>query len=539
MPFHTQLSEFGFLDRFFADSTLKKAGSASEDAALSLARLMAASRAGNLCQTEAELGIGVSSFPSQILEEGQSLYPKAPVVRWKNRYYLQKNWVYETHIIQHVLRLRGKIPSWLDLKRFEENLGSASGKLLPSQARAVRSSAEQGISFISGGPGTGKTYTAAHLVKLLFASMKKEAFHVCVAAPTGKAASHLRSTLEAHGCSDPDLHIEASTLHKLLKLRPGSNRLFSGDKIDADLIIADEASMIDVSLMAHLFEAAGDETLLVLIGDPNQLPPVDAGSVFPELSERFGIKLDRCMRTEDLGLQSLAEAVLRGDAEALFQIQPISNDPVSSEILYREIDPIVSAGEPDPQKCLEDYGRFRVLNAVRQGPQGTDSLNAELFEKLKKTGKWWAAPILATVNDSFTEIYNGMSGLLIGRGGKTDAAYFPDTGGALRKYPIPPPYELAFCLSIHKSQGSEFDEVLALFPEGSEHFGREALYTAITRAKKRLQIQGDQEILRRMTCTTSRIVSGIADRLAIQYEETRPELPAAQERDLGQISQFF
>ena len=168
---------------------------------------------------------------------------------------------------------------------------------------------------------------------------------------------------------------------------------------------------------------------------------------------------------------------------------------------------------PDPRFLSQKYSRFCILNAIRQGPNGADALNAQIFQILQKKDKWWAAPILATVNDSFCEIYNGMSGILIGQNKRIEAAYFSDPAtGEMRRFATPPPYELAFCLSIHKAQGSEFDEILALFPQGSEHFGREALYTAITRAKKNIEIRGEPETLQGMLLSTSRMMSNFSAR---------------------------
>lgn len=505
------------LDRFFADAILKRAGLHSEESALALGRLMHRSRAGNLCVKKEDLGKAIESLPSTIVTEGNALFPKAPIVRYKDCYYLQKNWVCETYILQHALRLRrNPAPSYFDRNAFEENLSKFAEKLLPGQIAAIRAVLGQSLSLICGGPGTGKTYTAAHLVKLLSSSLnrqEKKDFRVCVAAPTGKAASHLHAALQGQGCFDPALHIETFTLHRLLKLQPGSNRLFAGGRIDADLIIVDEASMIDTLLLAHLLEAVGEETLLVLIGDPDQLPPIEAGSLFAEMGALFGIALAQCMRTEDSHLQALAQAVKQGDFGTFSQLWTPHSEPVSADLLYSRIDPVFLATLPDPRFCLEKYSRFCILNAIRQGSDGADALNTQIFQILQKKDKWWAAPILATVNDSFCEIYNGMSGILIGQNMRVEAAYFPDLAtGEMRRFATPPPYELAFCLSIHKAQGSEFDEILALFPQGSEHFGREALYTAITRAKNNIEIRGEPETLQGMLLSTSRMMSSFSAR---------------------------
>ncbi|HSX37718.1 MAG TPA: AAA family ATPase [Chlamydiales bacterium] len=513
------MDEIGFLDRFLADALLKKAGVASIDAAVALPRLFQEARRGHLCMKKDQLGQEILSLPSSILGEGSSLFPKTPIVVDEDRYYLQKNWVYETYILQHIMRLvKGSSPFFFDKEAFEKHISLVSGKLTDGQMRAMRQVLKQPMTVICGGPGTGKTYTAAYLVNLLFRSLKKrekEHLHVHVAAPTGKAASHLQCALQMQGCIDEKLHIEASTLHKLLKLQPGASRLFMRKgKIDADLIIVDEASMIDVSLFAHLLEAIGDDTLLILIGDPHQLPPVDACSLFAEISQLFGVFLDRCMRTEDIFLQKFAQAVKQGDQEDVFKLMPAWNESISVDTFYEKIDPIFYHGFPDPKACFQTYGKFRILNPIRKGPNGTNALNARIFQDLQKNGKWWSAPIIAIANDAFSEIYNGMSGILIGQKNHIEAAYFPDARSAeMRRFSAPPPYELSFCMSIHKAQGSEFEEVLALFPEGSENFGREALYTAVTRAKKRVEIRGQKEVLEKMIAATSNRMSGLSRRI--------------------------
>jgi len=445
--------------------------------------LLEGAKEGHLCSLIAE----DTTLPSTLCSLGDDSdpYPKTPLVKQGNRLYLQKNWALETLVLKKISELIDRVPSDLSLSLFKENISKMTS-LQEAQVKALYIGFERSLAVFTGGPGTGKTYTAGCFIRLL---CQNRPYKVAIAAPTGKAAAHLESALRVQGSMPDGLKCESTTLHRLLKLQPGMQRLNSDWKIDADLVVVDEASMLDPSLLLHLLNAIGPHTRLLLLGDPHQLPPVEGGSLFPEIAELFGQKLERSIRMGEGSLFELSKAILEG------KLDQISHESIDWEKLIDKVCEIlpnpIYASEPDPRSCLEEQKQFRILCVLRQGPFGVDSLNQRLLTHFKGKSGWFAIPILVVQNDPKRQLYNGTTGVLI-----RDKAYFL-FGDKLRMIPEGslPRYEAAFFLSVHKSQGSEFDEVLAIFPQGSERFGKEALYTAVTRAKKKVTVWIDSSTL--------------------------------------------
>lgn len=502
------------LDWFFAKNLLGK--EAMDEQIDFLASIVKRAREGHLCIEKTE----APALPPGLIEEGVALIPKAPIVRFENSYYLQKNWVLESWILREIQRLQNRK---IEDAVFDEN--QLLNELNLEQKEAVRHLFANPFSILCGGPGTGKTFTAGVFLRLFTSSLSKQV-RIALAAPTGKAALHLQSSLLKGGLP-PNAVCVASTLHRLLDLRAGQIDLFSGSRVDFDIVVVDEASMMDVSLFAHLLARIGQNTRLILMGDPNQLPPIEETALFSECADLFGVILKKCMRTEDLRLQTCAKAILQGDEEAFFANVSVSEEFDERMIcsLFERIDPIISEKPIDPMAAFEKMKKFRVLNAMRQGPFGLEAMNQKILALLDarcKEGSWWASPIMAVSNS--LELSNGSMGVLIGqkKGGLrlSDAtAYFEETGE--KCFPNPPPYEVSFVTSVHKSQGSEFDEVVALLPKGSENFGKEILYTAATRARKSWEVVGEKETVAKLLKQRSRPLSGFTKRFLLQMAISR------------------
>lgn len=560
-----------WIDVHFAASLLRHTQNKSEEAAVFLAVQIAISRLGHLALTVDSLKItpdleclaleksdremleclvrkGMRDLPMELLEtmrmeENYEGIPSKPMcmVADKDRhfFYLQRNWVFETRFIYHLERLRRSV--------LEETRHASRSKkeLNDLQKEAVVKALTHSVSIISGGPGTGKTYTAAHIVETYLASLEpgeRAHSHIVLAAPTGKAAAHLEAgiykQLENHQ------NIKSGTLHSLLGIRCSMDFSKEEGYLPADLLIVDECSMIDVRLFSYLLSALKEGTRLVLMGDADQLPSIEAGSVFADLiqagSEGYELPcthLQKCMRSDQREILELSQAINEKRVEDV--IEKISDglslesgfEKGDSEEVYKTIwmqiknhFPPPSREEPDSGTLLREFDRFRILSCVRGGPLGVDALNKRIAQSYSTEackGMWTSSPILIIRNDYSSGLYNGDVGALVrylGRGGlreKEEYAIFWDKQGGVRKFPVGalPAYENAYCLSVHKSQGSEYETILLLVPPGSEVFGKEVLYTAVTRARKHLRIHGNEDSIRKAVGTTCRKHSGIVKRL--------------------------
>ena len=505
------------VDWLFADSLLKQVERVASGARETIATVMAEARSGHLCVQVEDL----SALPEEIVAQvdNESGFPTKPLCQFGDLLYLQKNWIFESRVLKHIERLKGAASlkgnnlEWSDLN--------------VEQREAASQALGKGVSLITGGPGTGKTYTAARIIAAL---QQGGECHIAVAAPTGKAASALEVALLS--IMPLPVAMTVGTVHTLLGLRPNSE--FSERSLPYDLLIVDECSMIDAPLFASLLASVDVQTRLVLMGDPDQLPPVETGSLFADIIalDLFPCtRLVRCMRSERASILQLAKAIRDGKSSDAINHIDTCGLKLDLGFATKRIDTIYekvwnevrgrysvhTKEKPSAGQLMHDLTRFRILSCLRSGPLGVDALNQMIVQRFyieAQEGEYVAIPILLTRRDAELNLFNGQMGILLKqkRNGvlESEEVVFP---GRVLSASLVQHLEVAFCLSVHKAQGSEYDDVLLLVPSGSENFGREVLYTAVTRAKHQLFIDGDVAIINQAIETSSLKRSGLRQRM--------------------------
>lgn len=482
---------------------------------------------------EEELVKAFHQLPSFLYEEltKKDKIPTSPICLFKNRLYLQKNWLLEKEFLRQIKRLQKNSPI-LILNPIEASLTCNNLQSLALE-RALSSS----ISVISGGPGTGKTFTAIEIIQSFFKALpEEERVHVRVrlAAPTGKAAALLEKNMMSKLGSLQG--VTCGTLHSFLKV--GFHEDTFHRSFFADLLLIDEASMLDAKLFIRLLSSLQEGGRVVLMGDKDQLPPVESGGFFADLidlAEDLFVPvtlLEKSVRVEKVGLQDLADAVLNQDIEKIkrqegVKIFPSLRNSSVKEMIAKESKTYFSFAykeDFDPLALLQKMERFRILSPIKKGPLGVETLNQMILESFIYnclSEDKLICPILITENDSARGLMNGDTGVLVAKVSSLkkglflseDRAYFFSKEGRdqVRELAasVLPSFTFAYCLSVHKSQGSEYESVLVILPPGSEKFGREILYTAITRAKKNVVLITEEAVLRALLEKSSRKISGL------------------------------
>jgi exodeoxyribonuclease V alpha subunit len=421
---------------------------------------------------------------------------------------------------------------------------------------------------ITGGPGTGKTYSVGH--KLVEMLGKKPDLKIALAAPTGKAAVRMEEAIRQfvggnEGIKDEQIKeklksLKAETLHRLLGYKPNSVffRHDAQNPLPVDLVVVDEASMIDAALMAKLLDAIGDKTQLFLIGDKDQLASVEAGSVFGDICRSVldgNEKVEEVekveknfsnggmieMRIKNFRAQNAPKLIefsrklIDGETSVISEYE--SNQEVeidknfnkekftSMAMLYEDY-----IHEPDIAQALKKLNKVRFLCVTREYDHSVTETNKEIEKLLRQEikdpalfspnmGFYHNQPVIITKNDYNLGLSNGDVGIIRKDEKGNMKAFFEDSRSDKGYKSLPAgylnDYETVFAMTIHKSQGSEFDNVVVLLPEKQARklLTRELLYTAVTRAKRKVLVQSTQEAL--LHCVDSHVsrASGLTERL--------------------------
>jgi len=501
-----------------------------------------------------------------------------PLVYENQRLYLRRYWNFEQQLSSAIgARLSQSNLSLTKATQERFDRLFASSEMLDWQKIAAKNALLNRFSVIAGGPGTGKTYTVTRMLACLLAQYQESDRqpNIKLVAPTGKAAQRLTESIasakQALKASIGESWVEdipeaASTIHRLLGVIPNNVNFKHNERqpLDIDWLLVDEASMVDLPLMCRLFRALPEKSNVILLGDAEQLPSVAAGSVLADLTPRphpgyspervqeLGLSesysgvtdanyltyLEKSHRFDGKGgIGILAKQVISGEVESSWtflnqhneQLALISETDRDRQVIHwvkKYYLPVTQAINVASAWAL--FSEFRLLCATRVGPQGTLALNNQVCQILgQSTVPFRGQPIMVTENDYRTGLFNGDVGL-VWEDEETGLllVWFPDGSGGFRAIPFArlPTHDTVFAMTIHKTQGSEFSQVVMLLPDAaSKLLSRELIYTGLTRAKKHFSYCGAPWSWKQ--AVTSPVVrhSGLRERVQIQSARMQPK----------------
>lgn len=523
----------------------------------------------------AEEGVEVTDLPwpeptdwlarcrsSRALADGAEAPDGRPLRLVGGNLYLERYWRQEESVRRQLIDRRAAPPPAVDAARLTRALdrlftgeGLAAGEE-DLQRRAAEVCARQWITVLAGGPGTGKTTTVAKVLAML-ADQPGHRPRIALAAPTGKAAARLSEALtQARARLDPAdadrvADLSAVTLHRLLGWQPRNRGRFrhnADNRLPYDVVVVDEMSMVSLTLMARLLEAVRPDARLVLVGDPDQLSSVEAGAVLADITSALGAvgeperSVVRLQRTWRYGgaIEDLAHAVREADEDAAVEVLRRGAEDVVfietdlSESRPRGIEPLVdavaeagtalrsAAAAGDLVGALTALDEHRLLCAHRHGPYGVARWSVEAERWLAEAvpgygeeGEWYLGrPLLVTVNDYDLNLFNGDTGVVVAAGGGVRAVFGRGSAPTLISPVRLDSVQTTHAMTVHRAQGSQFAVVsFVLPPPESPLLTRELLYTAVTRASRRVQVFGDEEAVRRAVRRPANRASGLRGRL--------------------------
>ncbi len=514
------------------------------------------------------------------------------------RLYFYRYWEYERKLTENILaRVRRPMetPDETVLKRgLQRYFASASTEGMDWQKVAAVMALFQSFCVISGGPGTGKTSTIIKILALLLEQPGKQDLRVVLAAPTGKAAFRLEQVLQEQKGALPcpqevkaRIPEKALTIHRLLGVRPFSSELpyHAENPLALDVLILDEASLIDIPLMSKLFQAIPPHAKVIILGDKDQLVSVEAGALLRDLCQKEGFGKDICYLYqritgeslmqfvqpnplkplhdhivvlkknyrfgEDTPIYKIGEAVKTGDGREMINILQSSSDSrlrfyplISIAKFLEQLEEIfdryalsylnaVSEFQKKPadslllEKIFLQFKRFQILCVLREGPWGVKRINQFLENKFLERsarkpfsdrGLYPGRPIIMTRNHYSLKLSNGDFGVLLPvnvEGTETLRVFFKEKGSVFKNFSLfqISDYETAYATTVHKAQGSEFEEVvIILSPQDSPVFSRELLYTALTRARRAVSLFATESVLKGFGEDKMNRRSGLTDR---------------------------
>lgn len=483
-----------------------------------------------------------------------------PVVYEQGRFYLRRYWQFEDELATAIKNFSHQISidqtkAKAVLSQLFSNQDSAERPAeIDWQKVSVANAMGKQFSIVTGGPGTGKTTTVTKLLVALCEILERP-LTIKMVAPTGKAAQRLTESISAAKgalqrqyefsnhvwTSVPD---EAMTIHRLLGVIPRSYQFRHNETnpLNLDIVLVDEASMVDLPLMARLFRALPAHARVILLGDSNQLPSVAAGSVLadiaPDPHPGYGqpnadglkaltgywlpvsahtpvdhlTKLTKSYRFKDTGgIGQLASQIIKGDAKGSWALLSSQNEELTlaqpndfkdwltqlTDMYYRPV-----SNATDALTALQVFSAFRFLAATRVGERGVDEINTLIDRAIKRQLNipinalfYHGCPIMVTENSYETRLFNGDIGIIWRQGDRLRAA-FPSSEG-LRWLSLSrlPSFELVYAMTIHKTQGSEFNRIAIILPEHpSMILSRELIYTGVTRAKSAIEINCNKSV---------------------------------------------
>lgn len=552
------------------------AGEKHENATNIIVQVLEALQQGNSCIEATEDQVKVLN--NLVGFEQQEHLPVAPFIFDGSSLYLYRYWNLETRLAKQIERLwQQQIPP-VDLTAY-------SGLLQDKyQKSALTMVAGKILSIITGGPGTGKTYTLARIIAVLNQAIPD--IRIAMAAPTGKAAQRMQEALR-YSFQDPKL-LESGlitqslqmqttqTIHRLLGLGQNQQpRFHSRQPLPYDVIVIDEASMLDLELATLLFEAIPDHCRLILLGDAQQLASVEVGSVLADLQQipalaEHRVHLVNSRRfTEDALIGKMAKFIQQFQAgkphtEILdyFQQQIVPANQLSAITLSHDMQdqvqleflpasaqslnwtefyeklmqgylPYLKAlknylqaeetSEDTVKPLVQAFDHYRLLAATRHGALGLEKLNQYAKQWLNQAlktiavGDWYIGrPVMMTYNDYQLGLSNGDIGICVRHREHPDQfeVYFPSLNKWVAATRLPKNIETAFALTIHKSQGSEFTHTTVVLDQTAKNLlSQELIYTAITRAKKVVSLLVDPEaFVQSLTVKTTR-KSGLVSKI--------------------------